>query len=164
MELKEEIRKVKLAIKNGRKMALEALKGEQDARRELEKVSRVKERKHEDRLHIQREMQEIKELIPQVCNYWNDSYQLVEAIKNAKARIVSEAAEIKLEVQSIESLKSDVIPKIHTAITEIQVASKLFVYDSLIVRKRPTCARDITAIEEKASRCLRRSTFSSGIE
>ena len=27
-ELKEEIRKVKLAIKNGRKMALEALKGE----------------------------------------------------------------------------------------------------------------------------------------
>ena len=43
----------------------------------------------------------------------------MDAIKNAKARIVSEAAEIKLEIQSIESLKSDVIPKIHTAITEI---------------------------------------------
>lgn len=63
-ELEEEIRVNKLASKALKKESLACLREEQDCRREVEKMAKVTERKREERMLMERESQEIRELLP----------------------------------------------------------------------------------------------------
>ena len=65
-ELDAQIKQMKLAIKHTQEVALQAEKKEQDFRRELAKVSKVHKRKTEENLYMLKEIQEIKELLPQL--------------------------------------------------------------------------------------------------
>lgn len=65
-ELEDQIKQLKLAIKHTQEEALKAEKKEQDFRRELAKVSKVHKRKNEENQYMLREIQEIKELLPEL--------------------------------------------------------------------------------------------------
>lgn len=109
-ELEEQIKQLKLAIKHTQEEALKAEKKEQDFRREVYVVSKVQKRKGEENQHMQREIQEIKELLP----------LLTQAIQEAKARVIVLAKNIEEEVKIEEHLFNTVVPKINSAITETQ--------------------------------------------
>ena len=99
---------MKLAIKHTQEVALQAEKKEQDFRRELGKVSKVHKRKTEENFYMLKEIQEIKELLP----------QLTLAIKEAKAGVVTMAKSIEEEVKVEDYLFNTVVPKLNSAITE----------------------------------------------
>lgn len=107
-ELEQQIKQLKLAIKHTQEEALKAEKKEQDFRREVLKVSKVKKRKGEENLFMYKEIQEIKELLP----------QLTQAIQQAKAGVVTMAKSIEDEVKIEDHLFNTVIPKLNSAITE----------------------------------------------
>lgn len=69
LELEAQIKASKLAIKHIQQETLAQVKKEQDFRRETQKISKVKVRKGEENYHMAIEIQEIKELIPEVIKF-----------------------------------------------------------------------------------------------
>lgn len=55
---------MKFAIKSTKKNTKEMKKNEEDYNREVVKLQKVNDRKREERFFMQKEMQEIRELIP----------------------------------------------------------------------------------------------------
>lgn len=62
--LVKQIKDMKFAIKSTKKNTKEMKKNEEDYNREVVKLQKVIDRKREERFFMQKEMQEIRELIP----------------------------------------------------------------------------------------------------